>query len=1572
MIRFIISRPVLVSMIMVGLCLLGLVSYSQLQVELVPFAELPMLIVQAYSVRETDPKLVTKEAVLPLEGGIGSLEDIERIESYIDQRRAIIFVYYNQNTNLKYAYLKLQQKVDELKSQIGENYFVNVVKIDSEQLSNLFMTLSARGEGSLDQIRHVIDKDVLQDLENIDGVANVEIYGGRSQSIEVLLDEDALRSYGLTPSQVTSALAAGQQQRILAGKAYAPDNQYFVNVTADYTDIAALENVIVKQQGPVLLKHVATIKEGGAEETSISRINGKEALSLTLTRESDANLLSLSSTTHDVIERINKKIAPLGVELVIVNDAARVIKENIDLIKELALVGALLALAILWLFLRNLRLVLLVTAAIPISILVAFNFFYAFGISINILTLVGAAVAIGMLLDNSVVVLENTYRLIPLKKSVTEAVVAGASEVWRPVLAATLTTVCVFLPFIYSENFLVRTLGRQVGVSIISTLLVSLLVAFLLIPAATHWLLTRRKRLPRSSFNIVSQNNRLLQIYTLMLKSSLRFPARTIGWAIALFFLSVILCLAVSLTVPEEAPLTSFPLYVEMPGGTTLETADAEVLKMDDRLKDIAEVEDRRANIEEDQATITFRLKENFEDMSGRDLGEVKDDIIKRLQESFPRASFSYDQPTSNVRYRGGMGGGGGDPTGGAFMRLLGIGLAQEKVIIRGGDMDILRSIADDINYNLQNLASVSQSRLNISEPQPELRLLIDRAAMSHFDVSLNAVAAELASFGNEYSAGVTLKQGTEDIDVRVKTEGVEDKTTDELVNLQVPTNTGSTVPLAQVARPFYSTGYWSVNRVNQENEVQVTYQFQSDISDSKDLLERARAEVDQMVGGIELPAGVAVEVVHDDTDLSDFYFLIVAAFILIYMILASVFESLATPVAMMFTIPLATTGAFWGLVFTGNSILNANSLVGLLILLGVVVNNGIILIDYARLLRRRGFRRQRALMTAGQTRVRPILITTLTTVVAMLPLAMGKAEYVGQIGAPFAITVIGGLSVGTLFTLIFIPTVYQGLESALDWWRRLSWKLKAVQILAFAGGSWLILANIGSLLWRIIDLTTLLLIIPAVTYFAIRSLRRARVDVIPETDEIRITVRNVVKDYDDFSRFVKEFRKRERQKDRLIREGFLSARSDLISLLWHAPIYAFIIYFIYFYLDSGLWIVLLSHAALVYTIALSRRLLLGVQSAGDAPTSRPRLRRLLYKLIFWGAPTANLIFFYLHGNGLALVIYLAILWYPALLVYATSRKLHEQHVDIARIRGRFGTLRRMFYHLVQRVPIIGRRRTPFRALNQVSMTIGSGMFGLVGPNGAGKTTLMRMICGILAPTRGIVEINGLDLARYREELQALIGYLPQEFGTYQNMTAYQFLDYQALLKGMWDPQRRAAAVKQALESVHLENDQDRKIGTFSGGMRQRVGIAQTLLHLPRILVVDEPTAGLDPRERIRFRNLLAQLARDRVVVFSTHIIEDVSSSCNRLAVLDDGEVQFIGSPREMVERVTGRVWQAHLSEESFEKVRQELRVVHHIRDGEEIRVRILSEDKPLAVAKPVVPSLEDAYLWLLGSEVRQ
>jgi ABC-type multidrug transport system ATPase subunit len=269
-------------------------------------------------------------------------------------------------------------------------------------------------------------------------------------------------------------------------------------------------------------------------------------------------------------------------------------------------------------------------------------------------------------------------------------------------------------------------------------------------------------------------------------------------------------------------------------------------------------------------------------------------------------------------------------------------------------------------------------------------------------------------------------------------------------------------------------------------------------------------------------------------------------------------------------------------------------------------------------------------------------------------------------------------------------------------------------------------------------------------------------------------------------------------------------------------------------------------------------------------------------------------------------------------------------------------------------------------------MTIGNGMFGLLGPNGAGKTTLMRIICGILEQSYGKVWINGMDTQKKREELQGLIGYLPQEFGTYENMTADEYLNYQAMLKNIIDAKTREERVTYVLKAVHMDDRRDEKIGSYSGGMKQRIGIAQILLHLPRILVVDEPTAGLDPRERIRFRNLLVELSRERIVIFSTHIIEDISSSCNQVAVLNKGFLKYLGKPIDMTQEAVGHVWQLSVRASEFGDFVKNHLVVHHMSDGSNIKVRCISEASPSENAVNVTPNLEDAYLWLLRGDRRK
>ncbi len=308
---------------------------------------------------------------------------------------------------------------------------------------------------------------------------------------------------------------------------------------------------------------------------------------------------------------------------------------------------------------------------------------------------------------------------------------------------------------------------------------------------------------------------------------------------------------------------------------------------------------------------------------------------------------------------------------------------------------------------------------------------------------------------------------------------------------------------------------------------------------------------------------------------------------------------------------------------------------------------------------------------------------------------------------------------------------------------------------------------------------------------------------------------------------------------------------------------------------------------------------------------------------------------------------------------------MKKSNFELSKVRKVF----RWFYWFVRILPGVGQPREQFKALKGVSLEIGTGMFGLLGPNGAGKSTMIRIICGILEQSYGKIWINGIDTQEKREELQGLIGYLPQEFGMYENMSAYAYLDYQAMLKGITQVEERAKRIREVLDSVHMWEQRNKKIGSYSGGMKQRIGIAQVLLHLPRILVVDEPTAGLDPRERIRFRNLLVELSTSRVVIFSTHIIEDISSSCTTMAVINRGEVLFNGTPREMTELARGRVWKTTLAAEQFEEAKSRYQVVHHMRDGEQIRFRCISAEKPFEDAREEQPLLEDAYLWLLKSE---
>ena len=1023
----------------------------------------------------------------------------------------------------------------------------------------------------------------------------------------------------------------------------------------------------------------------------------------------------------------------------------------------------------------------------------------------------------------------------------------------------------------------------------------------------------------------------------------------------------------------KEIEADTYKVYMTFHNGNTLNRTDETIKAYEDRLNDIQEIEQYSTKIYSTDASVTIKLKEDFEKINKKTLNELKSTILS-LSDGLRVSDISLEAIESSENFRGG----GSSLMGGAdqLMKKMGMGTQTEKIVIKGQYFENMAKLSEFLKFQFEELDIISYSSVSSSRGKPEARIMFDQYLMGINDVTPNNVVTELNNFAPQNTTSIKYKAGDQEYDIIIKDNRLAEKkeeenqdpvrTLEDLRNMQVTNTNNSLTELRSFSNINLTRGQGNINRVNQDKEITVNYRFNSDVNESKNILEAARTEIDELVQNTDIPTGIAVEVVHEEDATSEFTFLILAAFVIIYMILASVFESLTAPIVLMFAIPLAAIGSLLALMFTSNSLMNANVLIGVIILIGIVVNNSIILIDYTSQLRRQGNRKPRALIIAGISRVRPILITAITTIVAMFPLAMGQGEFVSGLGAPFAITVIGGLTMSTLLTLDIIPTLYSGLEEALTRLRTQSLAKKTLQIALLITAIFAIYSLSDSLAWLIAYLIGAVIAIPAATWFLETSLRQANSNIIPANEEIHISIRNLVKIYGRPNEFQREWFSGQKTRERLGLKVEYRTLKDLQPLVWMLPIGIFMFYFTYFYQTLVFW-------AIVFSVC-TWLLFTNLANIGLAYFQHRNQRWLTLSfrgiglLLYYISPLFTLIWASVKFSNSGIAILMGLFWYAAIAARYLSERLHKHNINIDLVEGRFRNLKKTIYRIATQIPIIGYKKKPFKALNAVSMEIHTGMFGLLGPNGAGKTTLMRIICGIFEQSYGKIFINGIDTQKKREELQGLIGYLPQEFGTYENLTSWEFLEYQALLKGIYNPVTRKQRITEVLEAVHMYENKDKKIGGFSGGMKQRIGIAQTLLNLPRILVVDEPTAGLDPRERIRFRNLLVELSRNRIVIFSTHIIEDIASSCNQVGVINKGSLKYHGTPTEMAEIAKDVTWTFEIPAKEFAKLPSDLLLVHHIRNGEYIKVRCLSETQPVPSAVRTTPLLEDSYLWLLRS----
>ena len=1557
-----IDRRVTICMLLVALTLLGYFSYKQLPVELLPNTEMPQLYVRASAQSDLTPSYMEQQVIIPLEGAISAVGGIENMESTVSGRQGTITVDFKRGTNLKMTTVKLQEKINSIRSDFPTGVSVNVQQANLTGISNQFMSLQVRGSGGVDRLRAIVDKDVVPRLESIDGIAGVTVYGGRVKSIEIRSNPEAMKALNISNAQISQALNQYNQERTFLGYISEPDRKYFVQLDANYDDVSQVENLVVAN-GPVYLRDVATVFFDYKEETTISRVNGMDAISVSLVNGSGENLLSLSKRTLKRIDEVNREVAPQDLQLVVQSNSADQISNNISQIVRLAILGGILAIIVLWFFLRNFSLVFFIALSIPVSIFSAFNIFYAADISINTLTLIGMALAIGMLLDSSIVVLENIYRLASMGTPPRLAALQGVKEVRKALIASTLTTVTVFLPFVFSDEPMIKLLGKNIGISIISTLVFSLLMALTFIPMATAAMMERGGG-SSVFFSKMSIHDRPMQMYSTLLKTALRKPGPTVGTAVAILVIAFIFALSRNTGQNRQVDSDRINITITMPSGSTLDDTDEATATLESRLDSLPQKKDIISRIQEEQASITLTLQDGYNKKGGVTISN----LVEQLSEELAL------EGDIDVRVTPGYGGGQQSASGLSsltrFMSMLGVGDNTERIVVKGSDTETMRIVSNNIRYYLEQMEFVRNARADNPGGRREVQLTFDPVALASYNISNSAITNAINSLNRSTSTGASFKVGTDEYDIVIMDDLTEEeeeagrweKTLDDLRRVIVTDANGGTHELQQLATIRLSRGPSEVRRVNRDRRVNVTYQISQSEELPKDVLDGYHEQIDAMIADYNLPSGLALEVQRGDDSTNEFKFLILASIILIFMILASSFESLTTPVVLLFSIPLAAIGSLLALLLSGNSLMNANTLTGFLILLGIVVNNGIILIDYSSTLRRRGYGRMRAIMTSGYSRLRPICITTITTIVTLIPMAMGDDEYAGAIGAPFALTVIGGLTFSAILTLLLIPTLYISFENMRAWYKGLGRYTHILHAVLFGVGLIVILTSVSGVFRVLLYIILLAVLVPGVTYFIKSSVRIARKNIVSPDEPITIEVRNLVKVYDWYSLFLRQWRSGLNIRRRLGLARTYRHAKDFVSLIWQVVVFGYTGYLAAWYFEKEIWILLMTIITLAGINNIIKAVLQYVSyksKSGAAAASKIR------KILYWVLPACAMLFLNTRIESKGVMIFIAVVWILGLLIRKTSDYLYDNNINVERLEGERAGLKRAWFLFVKSIPIIGKRKKPFKALRGVSFEIHSGMFGLLGPNGAGKSTFMRIVTGILRQSYGTVYINGMDTLKYREELQSLIGFLPQEFGMYEAMSAWDFLNYQAILKGIHDEKLRNERLEYVLTAVHMYEQRNSAIGSFSGGMKQRIGIALILLNLPRILVVDEPTAGLDPRERIRFRNLLVELSRDRIVIFSTHIIEDIASSCNQVVVIEKGSLKYFGLPTEMVNLAKDKVWLFDIEASRLGELDEKL-IANHIQDGNMIKVRYISPTCPFPGAQPAEPNLEDAYLCLL------
>jgi HAE1 family hydrophobic/amphiphilic exporter-1 len=997
--RLALKRPVTVSMVCVSLFVMGLIASRMLPLEMFPEFDAPFLFISA-PYPNASPSEVEQEIIRPLEETLATVPGVQRLRSWSAANGGRVFMEFQFGQDLAIKAVEVRDRLEAVRGQLPDDVRnINVFKFATTDQPVLELVISSSGR-NLRSAFDLLERELVRRIERLQGVSRVELEGVERNQIHIDLLADRLSAHG-----IDALTLQGQLQRanfvMSAGRQTLDGQRWQVKPVGDFSSTQDFADFVINDSG-LRLSDVAEVRFAPERRTSERRLNGQTSVGVSIYRERGANLVAISRAVQAELDRIMAEPAMQGIEVYKFQDQARSVTTSLKDLLLAGLVGGVLSLLVLYGFLRNFRLTAMIALAVPVSLTVALGGLYFAGISLNILSMMGLMLAIGMLVDNAVVVSESILSERERAPDDPMAVARGASSVSVAVIAGTLTTAIVFVPNIFGDASNVSLFLRDVAVTICLALGASLLLAQTLIPVVAG-------RLPVRSTEHLGWMGKLRHGYGAFLRWSL--PKR---WRM----LTIVFLTLVSVWIP----MSSVQMAADGEGGDRFVSLNYHI-DAEYPLDVVAEAVD---SVEgwllenQEQLGIEAVLSSYSERGRARSLlvfkSEGVDLAAKRaeIRENLP--AIAIGAPSFEWR---------SNRTDRAMTVYL-YGDATAELVRQGEEVaDALRRLSSVAAVTPESAGGDSQVLLSV---QRERALGL---GLSSADVGRSVAAAMRGSQLREIAGP------NGDIPVRFGFRDADSQRMDQLADFRLPTPSGFSVPLAAITDWQIEAGPRTIARTNRET----TLALEIELAEGEDGM-AGRQQIPQLLNGMSWPEGYGWRfgrnVQQDQDDIRQMMINLLLAIVFIFMIMAALFESMARPLAILSTIAFAIVGTWWFFLLTGTS-MSLVGLIGVLVLVGVVVNNGIVLIDHINRFRWQGMERQQAIILAGQERLRPILLTSLTTIIGMLPLAWGDTRIAGD-GPPYypmARAIVGGLAFSTVFTLVFLPVIYLFVEDAAAWLRR-------------------------------------------------------------------------------------------------------------------------------------------------------------------------------------------------------------------------------------------------------------------------------------------------------------------------------------------------------------------------------------------------------------------------------------------------------------------------------------------------------------------------------------------------------